>query len=768
MNIRTFIIAAIICLTPLAAMADAVGSWTIYPSFYQISDIEPAGSTIYVVASGNLYAYNTNDNSLQTYDKTNVLSSIDIQHISYNTAAKRLVIVYADYDIDLLSPDGDITNVPDLRMKVMTGDKTINSITQSGQYAYLSTGFGIVKLDVKNAYIADSYNLSRSITHTAIIGNDIYALKGDHANNTGIIHANTNDNLSDPASWTSLTSTVFGYLFAINGQLIGMTDGNANTIDTTTADIKPFAFFPFTWAKTYGNTILCGTGNQFAVINPDLSSASYPNQDHTLNIVAYDQQKKTFWTNSDKGRLIQCTIDDDNQLQPNGNGVIPEGPASNYSYRLTFDNDRLFVTAGGWAYWIANMGRDGQIMQMDNDGRWSEFESEGLEALAGGRYKDINAVAVDPTDHDHIMVSGMNGLYEFQNQKCVRRYGTADGLITYDKNPAKEYHVICTAVKYDSAGTLWVANSGTDYPLYYMPKGSTTLTNVDDCDITGYTTYTNDIEGITFDGDNIWFGNEKYLYPALYRYSRTDNKVYSTTAFYNQDGLPCTVGSVYTTAKDLNGNIWVGTRIGPFYIKPEDVSSWTLTQHKVPRNDGTNLADYLLSDIPVRAIAVDAANRKWIGTDSNGLFLISDDCNTQLQHFTTENSPLPSDCVYDIAIDGTTGRVFISTSNGLCSYMSDATETTEEMTKDNVWAYPNPVTPDFTGVVTIVGLEFGSQVIITTASGQKVAEGKSNGGSFTWNTCDLNGNRVASGIYMVNIAKADGTKGVVTKIAVVR
>jgi flagellar hook assembly protein FlgD len=100
--------------------------------------------------------------------------------------------------------------------------------------------------------------------------------------------------------------------------------------------------------------------------------------------------------------------------------------------------------------------------------------------------------------------------------------------------------------------------------------------------------------------------------------------------------------------------------------------------------------------------------------------------------------------------------------------MSDASSTSDEMTKDNVYAYPNPVKPDYTGLITVVGLSYNADVKIVTAHGVLVREGKSNGGTFTWDGCDTNGHKVASGVYMVQTATDEGEKGTVCKIAIVR
>lgn len=759
-NIFATLCLLVLMAYPMHTFADAVGSWRIYPSYNTISDIEIVGNSAYVMASENLYSYNNSDGSIQTYDKTNSLSDINITHISWNNVAKRMIITYSDHNIDLLSANGETFNLPDLYMKVMTGDKTINSITQEGQYAYLATGFGVLKVDMKNEYMSDSYILGENIQQVAILGKKIYALK----KSGGVMEADFRDNLNDPASWKDLTPIFFQYIYSFQGKLIGMTDGNINTINTETGEVLAFGLFPFSWVKRYDDRILCGKDNSVTEVFSDFTFKTYTSSEK-LNVVAYDKTSKSYWSNNSESKLVRYVLND-NQLQPQTTGIIPDSPASNYSYRLCHNNGSLYVTAGGWSFTMDNRNRPGQVMVM-KDNSWSEFQSEGLEALSG-KYNDVNSVDVDPRDPEHAFVGGFNGLYEFRSGKCVRHYGVADGFLTYDDNPSKDYHVVISGVKYDSKGNLWVLNSITNRPLACLKTtGEWEFVN-DYAGLQGKKAKTNDLEGLLIDGDNVWFGNERNQDAALFRYNTREGKMYATDTFFNQDGNPCNLLSIYDTAKDRNGNIWIGTEIGPFYIKPADIPTFTLTQHKVPRNDGTNYADYLLNNITVRCITVDAANRKWIGTANSGVFLISDDCNTQIHHFTAQNSSLRSDCVYDIAIDGKTGCVYFATENGVCSYMSDVLESNDDMDTSNVWAYPNPVTPEYTGLITVTGLGYNSQVTITTASGEKVASGRSNGGAFSWDGHDLNGNRVASGVYMVHVATAEGKSGVATKIAVVR
>ena len=270
----------------------------------------------------------------------------------------------------------------------------------------------------------------------------------------------------------------------------------------------------------------------------------------------------------------------------------------------------------------------------------------------------------------------------------------------------------------------------------------------------------------------LWFTNRHWALPSFYCYNPKTNEIERyMTKLVNQDGI--SGSEMYNPScivEDKDGNLWLGTNTGLYMIDAASASSGSLeyvTQVKVPRNDGTNYADYLLAGTSITAIAVDGGNRKWIGTLGQGIYLISADNMEQIYHFTTDNSPLLSNSVEAIAIDNSTGEVFIGTEKGLCSYMSDATESSIEMVKDDVYAYPNPVVKGYDGLITVVGLTRDADVKILTVNGQLVAQGRSNGGSFTWDGRDRSGRRVASGIYMVATATSDGKKGVVCKIAVI-
>lgn len=245
----------------------------------------------------------------------------------------------------------------------------------------------------------------------------------------------------------------------------------------------------------------------------------------------------------------------------------------------------------------------------------------------------------------------------------------------------------------------------------------------------------------------------------------SDDKYRRFSTFTDQDGKTIDATAFYCISEDREGKLWIGTDRGPIIIsRPDNFmnSNFTCQRVKIARNDGTNNADLLLDDEAIRAIKVDGANCKWIGTYSNGAFLVSPDGLETIHHFTTENSLLPSNCIYDIAINQESGEVYFATDKGLASFRAEAAE--EEENYDNIYAFPNPVRPEFTGEITITGLTFNSLVKITDTTGNLIYQAYSKGGQVVWDGNATNGQRVKSGVYYVWASSSDGKEGVVTKI----
>ena len=188
----------------------------------------------------------------------------------------------------------------------------------------------------------------------------------------------------------------------------------------------------------------------------------------------------------------------------------------------------------------------------------------------------------------------------------------------------------------------------------------------------------------------------------------------------------------------------------------------------MPRNDGTNYADYLLTGIDVSAIAVDGGNRKWLGTIGSGIYLVSPDGSEVIGHYTTANSPILSDNIFSLALHPASGELWIGTDVGICSFRTGTTPPAAQLSEDNVKVFPNPVRPGYRGKVTIAGLTDGAEVKIATASGQLVARGTAVGGSYQWDVRHQgSGDRVAAGVYYIYVSTADGSESVAAKVIVV-
>ncbi len=671
-----YLLALVLLLVGLGTKATSVGSWKAYMSYHDITEIERGGNMIYVLASQSLYCYNTKDNSVQTFDKANRLSDCEIAHIAWCQSARKLFILYANNNIDIMGENSEVVNVPAYYNYVTSNDKSVNDIYVNGNDAYLSTGFGIMKINVKSAEISNTYNLGFRVDYCYISGNTIFAASSTQ----GLYAASLSSNLLDKNNWKR-------------------------------------------------------TGN-------------------------YVTQEKHL----------------DSELLAQVKTLNPGGPKYNYFEYMKFVDGKLYTCGGGYST-IDDSSRPGmvQVLQPDADS-WQIYQDQ-LDSITNVKYISVNCLAVDPLDSKHVFASGKSGLYEFYDGRFRNLFNEDNSPIVSVFRTNNHDYTFVFSVIFDNEGNLWLYNSYNDRDVSLLEfTKDREWKSFPHKELRWDGTYVQKaIRQPMWDSRGLlWTVNEDFQKQAFncYQPSTDAVKVYDT--FINEDGEKLTFSDgnygFHCIAEDKEGNIWVGSTLGPMYLSAENIANGTetLTQVKVPRNDGTNYADYLLANVQTTAIAVDDAGRKWFGTNGNGVYLISQDNMTQIHHFLTTNSDLISNVIQSIAIDGRTGEVFFGTDKGLCSYRSDATTAYEDMTKDNVYAYPNPVRPDYEGNITVVGLSYNADVKITTTSGTLVAEGRSTGGSFTWNGRDSSGRKVASGVYMVETAKSDGSKGTVCKIAIVR
>ncbi len=707
---RKTIITAIFSAAVLCLQAAATGQWNAYLAYQSITDIEPAGNVIFVLSSQNLYSYNVNDKSITAHNTTVGMSDTGIRHIAWCSNAKRLVIVYENNNIDLLNREGNVVNISEYFNKSMTEDKTVNNLYINGVYAYLSTGFGIVKINVKDGEISNTYMLNQNVLDCIIKGGTIYAKTEGN-----ILAADMSQNLLDRNNWHA---TAHDVSFNDENDIV---KSNANGYD---------------------------------------------------EYVAYDQTNRCCWSNQKDGKMQCYTLQEDGSRNILLADIRPDGPEYNHFFFMNHINGQLYTAGGGKTngLWLERPG----TIQVLKDNIWTIYQDhlEKVTHYALDRYTDIMSLDVNPLNSDHVVAGNAHaGVFEFSKGQFTSNW-TFDNSMLQTVLEGNYFYVMSTGVKYDKEGNLWILNSWVDRMIVERTKEGEWIDHTSKAMVALRDKFAN-LRNPIFDSRGLlWFVNDAHQMPALVCYNKKTDETKIYKRFTNQDGTTINIvsGGVRCMAEDNKGNIWIGTTLGPLMLTASEIESGgeTFTQVKVPRNDGTNYADYLLSGIDITSICMDGAGRKWFGTSFNGAYLISENNIEEVQHFTKENSQLFSNTIESIAIDPAKGEVFFGTDKGLCSYMSDATGTAEELSADNVYAYPNPVRPDYTGVITVVGLTYNADVKITTSNGVLVAQGKSKGGAFTWDGKDKDGRRVASGIYMVHTATNEGNKGVVCKIAMIK
>lgn len=765
MRYRLLVCCSLLC--PIVAVAQsAIGSWRAHLAYHNATQCAVVADKVYVLSDGSLYSYSPSDEFVECYDKTNVLSDQDIRHIAVDEESNTLVILYSNANIDLMRPDGEVVNITDFTNRSDL-DPTVNALCVLYGRAYMATNFGVVVLNVEQGEFINTYKLNKVVRSSVEIEGVLYA-----ATDEGLYYGDLRENLLDMSKWSLLNTEKYVCLANFNGQLMALKQRESvyrvNPVDGSSALFRrgSFYFMHCTDGRLFVGNPTC------TLVYDAPSEALLLQMDGTINYLTSDGD--TYWGCNGKKGLNAYRYDKEaKSVEKIVSEVIPHSPLRNYCQYMEFADDNRMLLAGGCLNYYDNSFFDGTLL-MYEDGTWTSFQEEGIAEQTGVHYKNMTSIVQDPTDRNHHFASSFGqGIYEFRDMKFVRHITDANSELE-SAVPGSNRYTRIGRMKYDGQNNLWITNGHAKAPIKVMkPDGNMVSLYYEAME--GLPTMTE----ILFDTNGwIWVISMRYD-PYLFCIdtngtleNTADDRVrVFTKDFVDQDGQITPVDYIYDFAEDLNGDIWVMTDHGPFVLyNTSEVFSedYHFTKIKIPRNDGTNYADYLLNDVVINCIEIDAANRKWIGTQYNGLYLIGADGLETVHHFTTENSPLPSNTIEELEMHHPSGELFIGTSLGLVSYAGDAMRGESEYSKEKVYAYPNPVEPDYDGLITIVGLKSNSLVKITNAAGRLVAEGTSLGGAFTWDGKTPQGQCVATGIYYVLGADEAGAEGIVTKILFVK
>lgn len=754
----------------------AMGQWRTHFAYTSVSRIAQSENKVFGLSEGSLFSVDKRDENVEYYSKISGLSGTQVSCMEYDYETETLVIVYSNGNIDLLR-SGGVENIPDLYNKSMTASKEVNSIYFYGGKAYLACKFGIVVLNLSKKEIAETYYIGDfaaevDVQTITVVGNSIYA-----NTTTDVYQADiTSAHLINYENWHKISLPGSGAVIqvhAFNNELLLLRGSYlyrmANGIWQQVSDAV------FTKVHSNDNILLAYSD---VVYRFDVTYAySYLPGTSGVQDAEYDSDADLYWFAAGEQGIVCYNAQTQSQ-----NKYIPNGPQVNVPYRLQFSGKKLFMVQGG--RWASQYNLPGYVMMYENgewtniwDGVWSAQRGKYIHTKTELPIVDFMDIAVAPNDNSHFYITSYGaGLYEYRNNQFHAQY-THDNSSLETIFPggtwSQQYgYIRLDGITYDAEGNLWIANSSSNTALKVLSTNGKWL-SLGVKDLMNKPTLGSIL--ISSQNKNHKWINSVRSSPGILVFDdngtleeTSDDKAVFIAEFFDQDNNSIIPASIYCMAQDNDGAIWVGTDVGPLvFSNPNNIFDGTnsCTRIKIPRNDGTNLADFLLEKEEIKAIAIDGANRKWIGTGASGVYLMSADGQETIQHFTTANSPLTSNDILSIAINPVTGEVFIGTGSGLLSYQSDAAKGGDGF--DYIYAYPNPVRETYTGVITITGLVDNTTVKITDVAGNLVYETKSNGSLAIWDGKNKSGKKVSTGVYLAICLTEDGSERGITKILVI-
>ena len=721
------------------------GTWKLHSMFgANIENLTDAKGKVYYLVNNCLYRYDKTTKTTECLDKSNGMSDIMPTGIYYNIKKDYLVVTYQDFNIDVVLWDGRIVNVTAVKDAVLTSSKVLNDVTFGTGEMYVATDFGYLVIDDNNFRVAESHIFDTAVSSVARVGDNVVvaASKALYCSPVKKPH----DVLTN---FTKIDGNYDGAkLYPINDSKFFVNTTAALSVCTLSTAAGDTLKIDAQQAVALGATNVQATGSGF--IANFLTQGYYYNFDAEGGNGTKVAGGKELFSSSAEGSLWALGT---SGLHKDGDTEYakPSGISLVKPYWIGYNGAQNKV-------YLTNSGRNGNVTERGNgeyvintfDGNvWSDATPE--KRSNGGPYwftfdvKDVNT---------YYQATWTGGVYRVVDDKIVAVYNKTNSLMANNYKPA-------TAM--DSMGNLWVVQNyqNSTSPVMVLPKEKLQKENVEKGDWLGVkvpnvskstmqwmrfliTAKTN--IGVLADGD--------YTDPVIF----WDNKgnlenltpdCTKANSFVDQTGKSFSWTYIYSLAEDSTGLVWLGATEGVIAFNPKDAFGSNFTSYRPVVEGG-----YLLDGVQCNAIVVDSENRKWIGTNNAGIYVVSADGTKVLQQYNTLNSMLPSNQVYQMAYANKTNSVFIVTPDGIAEFSINGRNPQKDYS--GVYAYPNPVRPDFTGMVTIKGLMDNSFVTVKNSDGEVVATMQSVGDTATWSGCNAKGERLETGTYSVYASQTDG------------
>lgn len=779
-----------------------LGQWKIYPTVGKEYDkIIDSKDKVYFLTAASIYSYDKKTNETYFYDSSNKLSGSNVKDIFYNHDDNYLIIVYNDNNMDMLYDNGDCYCLPEIKDANLTDDKTINDMAFGKGRIFVATNFGLVIYDAKRREVIESGVYRMPIQQVTVAGDKVIIYSP-----YSMYSADIEGKHNAISKFVDLGGTYAADLYGVNDNTVVWINGNDNTLIISPIDFENVSRQDIgTGIKVNGGIVkykdgfYFRSGNNIILYNDkaeQIGSFSIP-ADLVNENFAFFEGKESVWLGGEKGSANY----DFSSSTPT---IISDwfAPESVTCKEISF----LIPSANGDRIYISNLGpsilreylpglpdntSQRQYTNIIENGKITDVSVINASGSVSSSYqKRYNNKAMyggmtrlvgDPIEPDKYYVgNGQDGLYVVKGNEELWRFDVKNA-------PFKSYwNTRIFDVNFDPAGNMWVgmAHFDTNYSPYIILPANKLRQDFDKiknedwiwAKISEFSAATKDLQSLFSSVSNMAFfsnaGKGFYVVDTKGTYDNvSDDETFYFSTLTDQDGNNFEPQAVYCMIEDMKGRVWIGTDQGPFYFpNPKAIKSNTsVVRPKVPRNDGTNYADFLLDSDKIIAMAVDHSDRKWIATDFSGVYLVSENGDKILKHYDITNSPLPANRVTSVACDNNSNTVYFGTMTGLLSYKGDSSPAKDDYSE--VYAYPNPVRPDYTGWITVAGLMENSLVKIADANGNVLYQGRSEGGMITWDGCNSAGERVRSGIYYVYAStggEGNASNAVVTKIMVIK
>ncbi len=749
--------------------------WQDHVSLNKCNSVAKLGSKIYAANTVGLVRFEQAELSPQSVTKINGLHDVGVKLVRANPYNNKLLVIFENCNIDVIDINDNISNYPDFKLKIFTGKKTINEVTFDKQYAYLACGFGIVLFDTEKQEVKDTYVIGPGgsdleVYQVALNDSLIFA-----ATPVGIYKSNfKTKNLANFNNWQKVTNLPTGPycgLVQVDGKIV---TAYAPSKTNQTIQLKDTLYILKNnlWSRyqdpSASNTInrFCMTeGTKFSFIDQfgfklvDVNSSATLNYITSYNGNADCRIVDTYFGKDHVGNVAYWCADLNYGLyqtyayypaEPQ-KSVKRDGVNQPFVSSIDIFNGKIAVSpshpdAGGGRIYTT------EGINVYSKGQWNYIKQNDLQ---NNRILDINYVYFDRKDTTKYWATSWGtGLLEYKNNKLIGVYNSTN-------TPMKEVSgtdLRPTGIDMDADGNLWFATSDVSRYINVRKKSGVFLSY--DLGTPRFT------RKIMVDKNNyVWAAHEREGGLTVFKHSNFTNPIFKVLSKDVGSGN-LQSNSVFCMTEDKDGKIWVGTAAGVVvFYNPTSIfnsSNFDAQPIKIVQDGNVEL---LLGKEVVTAIVVDGANNKWIGTQTGGVYCFSSDGLTQLYHFTAENSPLYSNSIIDLNYYEKTGDVYFGTELGLQSFRSIIIEGEEKY--NGIFAYPNPVKPNYQGSVLVKGLVDNSTVKITDESGNIVWEAKSHGGQIEWNISSFSGTRVSSGVYLVYATNSTAEDKAVTKILVI-